>query len=74
MSFRVNDKLLFKKYNNKIWNIVENFMRIDFKSKPTYSYDDKYLKTKVKTHAESITTNFIIKKCQSKKYHVNVYQ
>ena len=48
MSLRVNDEQLFKKYN-KIWKKVEKLMRIDFESKPTYGYDDKYIKTKIKT-------------------------
>ena len=33
-------------------------MRIDFESKPTYGYDDKYIKTKLKTYKDSIITNF----------------
>ena len=49
-------------------------MRIDFKSKPTYGYDDKYIKTKVKTYSDIIITNFHNKKKRKKKYHVNVYQ
>ena len=57
MSFRVNDEQLFKKYN-KIWKKVEKLMRIDFESKPTYGDDDKYIKTKIKTYADSIITNF----------------
>ena len=48
MSLRVNDEQLFKKYN-KIWKKVEKLMRIDFESKPTYGYDDKCIKTKIKT-------------------------
>ena len=47
MSLRVNDEQLFKKYN-KIGEKVEKLMRIDFESKPTYGYDDKYIKTKIK--------------------------
>ena len=47
MSPRVNDEQLFKKYN-KIRKQVEKIMRIDFESKPTYGYDDKYIKTKIK--------------------------
>ena len=35
MSFRVNDKQLLKNYN-KIWEKVENLMKIDFESKPVY--------------------------------------
>ena len=57
MSLRVNDEQLFKKYN-KIWKKVEKLMRINFESKPTYGYDDKYIKTKVKTYSDTIITNF----------------
>ena len=53
MSLRVNDEQLFKKYN-KIWKKVEKLMRIDFESKPTYAYDDKYIKTKIKKYADII--------------------
>ena len=73
MSLRVNDEQRFKKYN-KIWKKVEKLMRIDFESKPTYGYDDKYIKTKIKTCGDSIITNFHNKNFQKKKYHVNVYQ
>ena len=51
---------------------------IDFDSKPVYVNDDKYIKTKIKTYKDSITTNFRNKKgpkkYQKKKYHANVYQ
>ena len=47
MSVRVNDEQLFIKYN-KIWKKVEKLMKIDFESKPTYGYDDKYIKNKNK--------------------------
>ena len=76
MSLRVNDEQLFKKYN-KISKKVEKLMRIDLESKPTYGYGNKYIKTKIKTHADSIIANlqiFTIKKRQKKKYHVNAYQ
>ena len=33
-------------------------MSIDFNSKTTYGDDHKYIKTKVKTYEDSITTNF----------------
>ena len=50
-------------------------MSIDFNSKTTYGDDDdKYIKGKIKTNADIIITNFHNKKCQKKKYHVNVYQ
>ena len=54
--------------NNFLKNIVkyakkvEKLMRIDFESKPTYGYDDKYIKTKAKKYADIIITNFHNKK------------
>ena len=50
MSLRVNDEQLFEKYS-KTWKKVEKLLRTDFESKPTYSYDDKYIKTKIKQNA-----------------------
>ena len=41
-------------------------MNIDFNSKPTYGDDDKYIKTKIKTYEDSITTNFYNKKWSKK--------
>ena len=41
-------------------------MSIDFDSKTIYGDDDKYIKTKIKTYENSITTNFYNKK-ESKK-------
>ena len=77
MSFKVNDKQLFKNYN-KIWEKIERLISTDFGSKPVYGNDDKYIKTKIKTYKDSITTNFHKKKgsrkYQKKKYHTNVYQ
>ena len=43
MSFRVNNKHLLKNYN-KIWEKIENLIRIDFESKPIYGDDDRYIK------------------------------
>ena len=41
-------------------------MSIDFDSKPIYGNDDKYIKTKIKTYEDSITTNFYNKKGSKK--------
>ena len=60
MSLKVKDKKLFKNYN-EIWRKKkEKLMDIDFNTKPTYSDDDddKYIKTKIKTYNNNITTNF----------------
>ena len=61
MSFRVKGKQLLKNYN-KIWEKVESLMSIDFESKPVYGDHDKYIKTKIKEHVGSVTTNFDNKK------------
>ena len=66
MSFRVKDKQLLKNYN-KILEKVEKLMKIDFESKPVYGDDDKYIKTKIKTYADSIITNFHNKKMPKEK-------
>ena len=65
MSLKVKDKQLLKNYN-KIWKKIERLMSIDFDSKPTYGNDDKYIKTKIKTYEDSITTNFYNKKGSKK--------
>ena len=57
MSFIVKDKKLLKKYI-KICETIEGLMKINFKSKPVYADDDEYIKTKIKTYAGSIITNF----------------
>ena len=41
-------------------------MSIDLDSKPTYGDDDKYIKTKIKTYEDNITTNFYNKKGSKK--------
>ena len=43
---------------NKMWKKIEKQMKIDFNTKTTYGDDDKYIKTKIKTYKDSITTNF----------------
>ena len=42
-------------------------MCIDIGSKTTYSEDDKYIKTKIKTCKDSITANFYVKKMAKEK-------
>ena len=65
MSLNVNDKQLFKNYNN-IWKKTERLMSINFDTKIVYGNDDKYIKTKIKTYKDSITTNFYNKKGSKK--------
>ena len=66
MSFKVNNKQLLKNYI-KIWEKIEKLLNIDFESKPVYGDDDKYIKTKIKIYASSITTNFHNKKMPKEK-------
>ena len=65
MSLKFKDKKLLKNYN-KIWIKIEKLMDIDFNTKPTYDDDDKYIKTKIKTYKNSITTHFYNKKGSKK--------
>ena len=57
---------------------IEKLMKIDFNTKTTYGDDHKYIKTRLKTYKDSVSTNFYnkkgLKKYQKKKYRINVYQ
>ena len=66
MSFIVKDKKLLKSYT-KIWETIEGLMKINFESKLVYGDNDKYIKTKIKTYADSIITNFYNKKIPKEK-------
>ena len=66
MSFIVKDKQLLKNYT-KIWEITEKLRKINFESKPVYCDHDKYIKTKIKTYADSIIRNFHNKKMLKEK-------
>ena len=41
-------------------------MNIDFNTKPTYGDDDKYIRKKIKTYKDNITTHFYNKKGSNK--------
>ena len=71
MSFRVNNKQLLKNYN-KIWEKVEKLIKIDFDSKPVYGDDDKYIKTKIIMHDDSMFTNFQGKRMPKEKAPCNI--
>ena len=66
MFFIVKNKQLLKKYI-KIWETIEGSMKINFESKPVDGDDDKYIKRKIKTYADSIITNFHNKKMPKQK-------
>ena len=57
MSRMIKDIQILKNYN-KILKKNEKLMKIDFNTKTTYGNgDDKYIKTRIKTYKDSITTN-----------------
>ena len=66
MSFIVKDKKLLKEHS-KIRETIEGLMKITFESKPVYGEDVKYIKTKIKTNAGNIITNFPNKKMPKEK-------
>ena len=66
ISFIVKYIKLLKKYS-KIWEAIEELMKITFESKPVYGEDVKYIKTKIKTYAGNIITNFHNKKMPKEK-------
>ena len=55
MSFKIEDEDVYLKYN-EIWNKAKSILNIKFHRQPTY--DDKYIKTKVKTFNNLINTLF----------------
>ena len=58
MSLMIKDIQLLKNYN-KIYKKIEKLMKIDFNTKTTCGEgDDKYIKTRIKTYKDSITTIF----------------
>ena len=57
ISFTVSDDKLLKKYT-KIWERVSNLMDKKLDSEPVYGDNDKYIKTKIKSYEDRITTNF----------------
>ena len=55
MSFKIEDEDAYLKYS-EIWNKIKNILNVKFHRHPLY--DDKYIKTKVKTFNNTINTFF----------------
>ena len=55
MSFKIEDESVYLKYT-EIWNKIKDILNVKFHSQPIY--DDKYIKTKVKTFNNMINTLF----------------
>ena len=55
MSFCIYDEKLLKKYK-PIWNKIEDLKNLELNALPIY--DDRYIKTKIRTHGDKVYTNY----------------
>ena len=55
MSFCIDDEKLLEKYKT-IWTKIENLKKIELNALPVY--DDRYIKTKIRTYGDKVYTNF----------------
>ena len=55
MSFRIGDETLLEKYKS-IWTKIEDLTNI--KLNTLQVYDDRYIKTKIRTYLNKVYTNF----------------
>ena len=55
MSFCIDDEKLIEKYKT-IWTKIEDLKRIELSALPVY--DDRYIKTKIRTYGDKVYTNF----------------
>ena len=55
MSFRIDDEKLLEKYK-AIWIKIEDLKNIELDALPVY--DDRYIKTKMRTYGDKFCTNF----------------
>ena len=55
LSFHIDDKKLLEKYK-AIWTKIEDLKNIELDALPVY--DDRYIKTKIRTYGDKVYTNF----------------
>ena len=55
MSFRIDDEKLLEKYK-AIWTKIEDLKNIKLNALPVY--DDRYVKTKIRTFGDKVYSNF----------------
>ena len=72
MSFKISNKQLLKKYN-QIWKKVKILLNMKLDSGPIYGDNDNYIKTKIKTYAGSMITNFHSKRNVKRKRTMQVF-
>ena len=56
MSFHIDDKKLLEKYK-AVQAKIEDLKNFELNASPVY--DDRYIKTKIKTYGDKVYTNFI---------------
>ena len=66
MSFEIEDESGYLKYA-EIWNKIKKSLNTRFHSQPIY--DDKYIKTKVKTFSSMINTLFSVNEIPKERNH-----
>ena len=66
--FKIEDQRVYLKYTES-WNKIKNSLNSKFYSEPIY--DDKYLKTKVKTFSSMINTLFSGNEIPKKLLHLH---
>ena len=74
MSFMVNNNKQPLEHYKKIREKTEKLTKINLESKPVYDDNDKYIRTKIKTYADSMVTSFHNKKTPKEKHHASVCQ
>ena len=58
MSFRIGDEKVLEKYK-AIWNRIEDLKNNELNaSLCLIVYDDRYIKTKIRTYSDKVYTNF----------------
>ena len=57
MYFRINDEKLLEKYK-AIWTKIEDLKNIELNALQVY--DDRYIKTKIRTYSDKVYTNFCV--------------
>ena len=66
MSFKIEDEDVYLKYN-ELWNKIKSISNVKLHSQPIY--DEKYIKTKVKTFNNMINTLFSGDEIHKEKIH-----
>ena len=66
MSFKIEDESVYLKYT-EIWNKIKKSLNARFHSHPIY--DDKYIKTKVKTFSSMVNTFFLENEISKERNH-----